>query len=835
MRDVFGGALLGAVLAVSVHLASLHSQTHHDAHHASSALHQALRRVVPARSQWLPFFAGCAPSQTCARNLVERPRSRLAGAPGDAAVAPPVDWVSAFVAGKLARAVASSRCAPGAAVGAGKARAVGKSPCAYEWRVDAFGRRLVDEDVACDIIPEPSAAFALSMVREAANGLRPSPHAPHVYWTVLDDSRAAAAAEVVHAFTSIARPSSQPAPSAFVVASVGAKAACAVHRAGGSAAAWAPPPAEDVHGRTDAAFMEGALSTGGLDALDINGRKRTFLGVRGTGGVAPELWRTPLDMLKYERSRRRRNATADTRLKHGARTARAASLRHMCMWRVALAFASTTHPKLWNARFLKTDADAFFAGSPPASLLMNLQEGLTCAVRHGIDPRGEHQRFVREAHVGGAPTSAVLAFKVGKAASDAARVFLAAAELLLADLDAATNRAAVHAAAHGDVLLGCAVAAATGNEWEAWGCGGKMGTAARDALRGADLDALGPLSLYLWDAETVVSHEHPAVLGGATVIVHVRSGDDDLTAAKDIRAGSRGGGLATTPYASVLRVAKELGVFGGAADEFGNRDYYRVDATKHRKYVAVEDTLIATMPPNFHNGERLGTACLSVLAIAYFTGRVAILPAALHFEKYYYLWEFVDVEGNDLRVHFRETHFLEKARGHSRRGVAAARIRLREDGTVATSRVMENDADDPSPVIYGRGDMDPMALLVAAATRSSISDADVLYVNADEVPTHNQLATPHRGCVFKPPWKAQGRGCSQRNNVPVWLGHLYDRTGWCTFEAHALRGLGLVTASDDCHAKRLEDARRVRLFDVDPGNRSLVVQKPRGGEAGHIG
>ena len=41
-----------------------------------------------------------------------------------------------------------------------------------------------------------------------------------------------------------------------------------------------------------------------------------------------------------------------------------------------------------------------------------------------------------------------------------------------------------------------------------------------------------------------------------------------------------------------------------------------------------------------------------------------------------------------------------------------------------------------------------------------------------------------------------------------------------------------VTASDDCHAKRIEDARRMRLFDIDPGNRSLVVEKPRGGEAG---
>ena len=82
MRDVAIGALLGAVLAVFVHLAAIHSRTHHDAHHATSAIHQALKRAAP-RKRFLPFFEGCAPSQTCARNLVERPRSRLEGAPGD--------------------------------------------------------------------------------------------------------------------------------------------------------------------------------------------------------------------------------------------------------------------------------------------------------------------------------------------------------------------------------------------------------------------------------------------------------------------------------------------------------------------------------------------------------------------------------------------------------------------------------------------------------------------------------------------------------------------------------------------------------------------------------
>ena len=74
-------------------------------------------------------------------------------------------------------------------------------------------------------------------------------------------------------------------------------------------------------------------------------------------------------------------------------------------------------------------------------------------------------------------------------------------------------------------------------------------------------------------------------------------------------------------------------------------------------------------------------------------------------------------------------------------------------------------------------------------------------------------------------------GGASGKGAPAWLGLLYDHYGHCTFEAHALRGLGLVTASDDCHAKRIEDARRMRLFDIDPGNRSLVVEKPRGGEA----
>ena len=90
-----------------------------------------------------------------------------------------------------------------------------------------------------------------------------------------------------------------------------------------------------------------------------------------------------------------------------------------------------------------------------------------------------------------------------------------------------------------------------------------------------------------------MSHEHPAILSGSTV-VHVRGGDDDLDAADDVKAGGRGGGSATTPYASIARVAKELQLWEGADDGFGDA-YYAVG--RHRRYVAVEDSLFATPPP----------------------------------------------------------------------------------------------------------------------------------------------------------------------------------------------------------------------------------------------
>ena len=61
MRDVAIGALLGAVLAVFVHLAAIHSRTHHDAHHATSAIHQALKRAPAAEGVSCPFLKAARP------------------------------------------------------------------------------------------------------------------------------------------------------------------------------------------------------------------------------------------------------------------------------------------------------------------------------------------------------------------------------------------------------------------------------------------------------------------------------------------------------------------------------------------------------------------------------------------------------------------------------------------------------------------------------------------------------------------------------------------------------------------------------------------------------
>ena len=94
----------------------------------------------------------------------------------------------------------------------------------------------------------------------------------------------------------------------------------------------------------------------------------------------------------------------------------------------------------------------------------------------------------------------------------------------------------------------------------------------------------------------------------------------------------------------------------------------------------------------------------------------------------------------------------------------------------------------------------------------------------------NARVFPDRLCLVKPPPQRSGNGCSRDGKVEDFLGALFDRGGWCSFETKTLRGLNLVTASDDCTAKRDEDARRARLDHIAPvPNRTKA--KTRGGEA----
>ncbi|KAH8092309.1 hypothetical protein JL720_5277 [Aureococcus anophagefferens] len=304
------------------------------------------------------------------------------------------------------------------------------------------------------------------------------------------------------------------------------------------------------------------------------------------------------------------------------------------------------------------------------------------------------------------------------------------------------------------------------------GCGdGDLAAAAARAALGASPRATPSAS----DAETVVSHEHPAILSGSTV-VHVRGGDDDLDAADDVKAGGRGGGSATTPYASIARVAKELQLWEGADDGFGDA-YYAVG--RHRRYVAVEDSLRDAaagagngrptskarpvsarfgrwLPPDFHAGEKLALVAFNLALAAYFTGRVAVLPAGLHFEKFYYLWEFVDVRG----------------------AASMGRVTVLGDGRVAAAAVEDVGRDyDARAALgaryYAATDLGRRLPYLVANEDPRVRDADVFYLDMDATMT-NALVFPERLCFVKGPQSRSGHGCLRDGKVEDWLGLFYD-------------------------------------------------------------
>ena len=122
------------------------------------------------------------------------------------------------------------------------------------------------------------------------------------------------------------------------------------------------------------------------------------------------------------------------------------------------------------------------------------------------------------------------------------------------------------------------------------------------------------------------------------------------------------------------------------------------------------------------------------------------------------------------------------------------------------------------------------AQVAAAARDEAAASADVVYIDVD-ASLHNNLVWPARQCLSKSPMTRSGNGCRADGKVDTWLGAFFDRGGWCTTESRALRGLGIVTASDDCTAKRFEDARRLRLDDIAGVNRTVAKCKKSCGEA----
>eukprot|EP00633_Aureoumbra_lagunensis_P005792 CAMPEP_0197325032 /NCGR_PEP_ID=MMETSP0891-20130614/71443_1 /TAXON_ID=44058 ORGANISM="Aureoumbra lagunensis, Strain CCMP1510" /NCGR_SAMPLE_ID=MMETSP0891 /ASSEMBLY_ACC=CAM_ASM_000534 /LENGTH=362 /DNA_ID=CAMNT_0042817929 /DNA_START=697 /DNA_END=1785 /DNA_ORIENTATION=+ len=317
-----------------------------------------------------------------------------------------------------------------------------------------------------------------------------------------------------------------------------------------------------------------------------------------------------------------------------------------------------------------------------------------------------------------------------------------------------------------------------------------------------------PEFFSVFDARIVVSSEMP-VVHGTTVAVHIRRGDDDdLYVTKQVERGTSYGGESTTPFLSVARIAKELGVWPGA------HCYYCAQIGK-KKFLALEDSLLFTLPPDFHAGEKYILITFNLLLLGLLTNRVVLLPAIIQFEKFFYATEYFDYPE---QAPIRESNFFRLAtrRDDTWSQTTSARIILRADGSVGIS---SNDQQD----VWYAADLDTFAydplmnkdnhlrkrILVAAANEHpSAASADILFLDIDST-KNNELIFPELACFYR--YTFSGRLCSQFRKVETWISSFWDQTEFCTPEARNLRFLNLISPSDDCRAKRIEDYRRAYI------------------------
>lgn len=338
----------------------------------------------------------------------------------------------------------------------------------------------------------------------------------------------------------------------------------------------------------------------------------------------------------------------------------------------------------------------------------------------------------------------------------------------------------------------------------------KVGDIAEVMMRNDELEMyFNQSEVAAFDAETVVSQEHPIVFVG-TVAVHVRGGDDAFPG--PVLNGNRGGGEGTIPFSSIVRIAQELRLWRYSED----------DVLSGRKFLAVEDYTMATLPPDFHSGEKLLSALLTLVALAYFTGRDLVMPVSLHFEKHYYSWEWLDVEHamEQLGVVFRASSFL-----HDLTNFTEAKIALTAEGSVgvaanAQTRWYSADADARITTALNNpdGQLRKRLLFAVANEDDLVNQADVLYVDIDAPTNLNTLVFPERICFTK--FISNGR-CTSYRRVERWLAELHEMLRFCTWEARHLRALNLIAASDDCTAKRHEDVRRYIAASQSSASRPL--------------
>ena len=63
------------------------------------------------------------------------------------------------------------------------------------------------------------------------------------------------------------------------------------------------------------------------------------------------------------------------------------------------------------------------------------------------------------------------------------------------------------------------------------------------------------------------------------------------------------------------------------------------------------------MSQNYHNFQRMSTAVLYLVALAFVTDRILVLPPCNHFQKQVHIWEFLDMSLVGRYIDWRPTSF----------------------------------------------------------------------------------------------------------------------------------------------------------------------------------